>query len=136
MDKIYMEYVANLFGLELGEPFTLVNSNGDEDKNGYTFTEKGLKKMGDGTYKDTLSHDVTLANMFRGYYDIKKLPWKPVDGETYFMPYIRDGEADYEKDNYLGIDYEEKRYEAGLVCKTKNEAIEKAEKMLAVLKED
>lgn len=139
MDKNYMKYIANLFGLELDEPFTLLNSNGDMDKNGYIFTENGLEKSDkhiNGIYEHTERCNTILTNMFRGYYDIKKIPWKPVDGQGYFMPYISGGEADFESNSYWSSDCDETRYKAGLVCRTKAEAVEKAKKMLAALKED
>lgn len=40
MDKIYMKYVANLFDLELNEPFTLLSLEGDECKKRVHFHRK------------------------------------------------------------------------------------------------
>lgn len=139
MGKNYMKYIANLFGLELGEPFTIVNSNGDMDKNGYIFTENGLEKSDkhiNGIYEHTERCNTILTNMFRGYYDIKKIPWKPATGRNYFMPYISGGEADFDEKTYWDFECDEKRYKAGMICRTENEAVEKAEKMLAALKDD
>lgn len=138
MDKIYMKYVANLFGLELGEPFTLVNSDGDEVKNWYIFTENGLEKSDkfDGIYEITGGCDVTLGNMLRGYYDIKKIPWKPASGQDYYFPNTESGMA-YATAATWGDTFNDlERYKTSMVCKTANEAVEKAEKMLEALKED
>lgn len=135
----YMKHIANLFNLELGEPFTLLNSNGDEDKNGYIFTENGLEKSDEhinGIYEQTKGCDVILANMFRGYYDIKKIPWKPQDNDKYYFPNVQCGEAYATAAIWLDRPNDRQRYEAGMVCKTADESVEKAEKMLAALKED
>lgn len=139
MDKNYMKHVANLFGLELGEPFTLVNSNGDEDKNWYMFTECGLEKSDkhiNGVYKHTNNCDIILTNMFRGFTMIsRKYRRKPTYGQNYFVPYISGGEVGSDEKICMDLDCDEKRYKAGMICRTENEAKEKAEKMLAALKD-
>lgn len=69
------------------------------------------------------------------YITSKKIPWKPDYGQHYFVPYISSGEADFDEKTELGLESSKKCYEAGLICQTADEAIKKAEKMLAALKE-
>lgn len=132
MAKNYMKYIANQFGLELGEKFKLLYSDGTEREEKFTITENGLKNTESGLYDCT---DIYM-DMLRGCYDIKKLPWKPAISQGYYIPRIEDGRADYS--GYIWSDSHtcDKRYDNGLVCRTTDEAIEKAEKMLAVLKEE
>lgn len=65
----------------------------------------------------------------------KKLPWKPQIDEKYYIPYFATRSGDmfeiYRWDND-GVD--RKRYDMGIVCKTKEEAIALGQKMLAVAK--
>ena len=61
--------------------------------------------------------------------------WKPKVGETYYVPKLDDYEADYIDIIWSDFPWDEVRYNAGFVCHTKEEALELAEKMLAVAKE-
>lgn len=131
MAKNYMKYIANLFGLELGEKFKLLYPNGDEREEEYIITESGGLKRTDSGFFDCTD---TLMCMLKGCYDIKKLPWKPEYDEMYYFPDISAGIPAAGEDDWgeNAVDYN--RYEAGMVCKTEVEARKKSEKMLAVLK--
>lgn len=67
--------------------------------------------------------------------EVTEEPWRPNFQDTYFIPSIKGGEADvigygwgdYESDNL--------RLKAGLACKTKEEALAKAQKMLDSIKD-
>ena len=61
--------------------------------------------------------------------------WKPKVGETYYVPKLDDYEADYIDIIWSDFPWDEVRYNAGFVCRTKEEALELAEKMLTVAKE-
>lgn len=61
--------------------------------------------------------------------------WKPGIGETYFIPYLMFFEADCVTRVWAGAPIEKDWYKSGFVCRTKEEALELAEKMLAVAKE-
>lgn len=128
----YMEQVAEMLGVELEEVFGI---KGHSPIHRYRITESGVEYHDITERWYSLSPDL-LNKILTGQCEIKKLPWEPATGEDYFMPYISGGEADFERNSYWSSDCDKKRYEAGLVCKTKNEAIEKAGKMLAALKED
>lgn len=61
--------------------------------------------------------------------------WKPKVGETYYIPWITDNEADYIDIIWSDFPWDERWYTTGIVCRTKEEALELAERMLAVAKE-
>lgn len=82
MAKNYMPDVAKLLGVELEEEFN-IDSRG---KTIYKLTEKGLFALsilnGWEKYEDFL-----LAALLCGELTIKKLPWKPKNGDTYCSVY-------------------------------------------------
>lgn len=135
MNEIYMKYVASIFDLELDEPFMLVNLNDDVNKGVYVLTKNGLKKSPSDIYEHTPDLDTLLCDMLRGLYIIKKIPWKPHFGEIYYIPSLEDGEAYASKLCWADAYIDDQRYGANLVCKSEDEAIVKAEKMLAMLKD-
>lgn len=119
--------VADMLNVEMGESFKIIDEK-SKSVGIYYFTERGLFEKGFGINRHA------LAMLLEGNYIICKLPWKPMDGETYYFPDIFTGIPDANKDEWCNDDkYDKMRYETGMVCKTANEAIEKAEKMLAVL---
>ena len=61
--------------------------------------------------------------------------WKPEIGETYFSPCVMFCEADYDSYEWAGEPVEENWYKSGFVYRTMKEALDVAEKMLAVAKE-
>lgn len=130
MSKNYMVDIAEMLGIELGEKFILLSPNGDNPKGEYVITSNGLKRTESGLYDCT----DTLMCMLLGCYEIKK-PWKPKEGDTYHFPNIWFGIPLTEEDEWEGDTRDRKRYEANMVCKTTDEALKKAEKMLAALRE-
>lgn len=73
----------------------------------------------------------SFVRILDGAYIIKKLPWKPKDGEVYYFPNIFVGTSDADKDEWCDDDkYDKMHYEAGMVCKTVDEAKFKAKIML------
>ena len=77
-----------------------------------------------------------LKYILMGGARIIKLPWKPREGEKYYVPRIAirpyDRHYCYYWDN-SGVDI--KRYDMGIVCKTPEEAIALTEKMLVAINE-
>ena len=128
----HMKDIANLFGLELGEKFKLFYDNGDEREGEYIITEYGLKRTESGLYDCT---DILMC-MLQGCYEIKKLPWKPQDGEVYYFPDVSLGRPHADEDEWGDDARDNVRYEANMVCKTEKEAREKSKKMLKALKEE
>ena len=129
----HMKDIAKLFGLELGEKFKLLHLDGDERKEEFIMTESGgLKRTDSGLYDCT----DTLMCMIKGCYKIKKLPWKPQDGEVYYFPDVSLGRPHVDEAEWGDNARDNIRYEANMICKTEKEAWEKSEKMLAILREE
>lgn len=65
----------------------------------------------------------------------KMTKWKPEIGETYYIPCVLEFEPKCLDFVWNGFPWDRRRYAAGVICRTKDEAIELAQKMLAVAKE-
>lgn len=62
--------------------------------------------------------------------------WKPEIGETYYIPdMFCEGKEDILAYIWSDSELDYRKYEAGIVCRTKEEAIELSSKMLMVAKE-
>ena len=137
MRKNYMAEVAKLLGVELGESFKITSSTQGDYQNYYRFTENNcLEISDDGVEWITTIATVLLKHILMGDIRIVKLPWKPREGEKYYVPRIAvrpyDRHYCYYWDN-SGVDI--KRYDMGIVCKTPEEAIALTEKMLEAINE-
>ena len=131
-----MEDVAKLLGLELGQSFKIVDDTYGIRQSYYRLTEEnGCEISSDNTSWATVSAEV-LKWLIMGDVKISKLPWKPREGEKYYVPRIairpEDRHYYYYWDND-GVDI--KRYDMGIVCKTPEEAIALTEKMLEAINE-
>ena len=123
----YIPQIAKMLGVEMGERFEIIGHGFDR----YYFSDDGLfSECFDMALKETLS------NILIGRSKIKKLPWKPKVQEMYYSPYVGGGKADYTDSSWDNDDVDLARYDAGLVCRTKEEALEKAKKMLAAVVDD
>ena len=137
--KNYMAEVAGLFGVELGEVFKVTDDDSGKYHNYYRFTEKkGIEVSEDNVKWEADTAEVLVFKwLLIGVARIIKLPWKPQEGEKYYVPRIAirpyDRHYCYYWDN-SGVDI--KRYDMGIVYKTPEEAIALTKKMLAVAKED
>ena len=137
MSKNYMAEVAKLLGVELGESFKITSNTQGDYHNYYRFTENNcLEISDDGVEWKTTIAAVLLKHILMGDIRIIKLPWKPREGEKYYVPRIAirpyDRHYCYYWDN-SGVDI--KRYDMGIVCKTPEEAIALTEKMLEAINE-
>ena len=130
MNKNYMDKVAELLGLELGDEFALEKA---PEHSIYRISADGIEVY----HKEECYWEVLpqmLAHLLTGKERIIKMPWKPAEGERYYEPII---------DNFLGracftcwsgSEYDNYRYENGLVFRTEEEAIEMAKIMQTVAK--
>lgn len=132
--------VAKLLGVEVGEVFLIREYPSDSKmypdlKMYLKFTENGLERSFD---KDSWAKAAgwVWELIITGALKINKLPWKPREGEKYYVPRIAirpyDRHYCYYWDN-SGVDI--KRYDMGIVCKTPEEAIALTEKMLEAINE-
>ena len=137
MRNNYMAEVAKLLGVELGESFKITSDTHGDYQNYYRFTENNcLETSDDGVEWKIIKAEVLLKRILMGDIRIIKLPWKPREGEKYYVPRIAIRPYDrhywYYWDN-SGVDI--KRYDMGIVCKTPEEAIALTEKMLEAINE-
>ena len=137
MRKNYMAEVAKLLGVELGESFKITSNTQGDYHNYYRFTENNcLETSDDGVEWKIINAEVLLKRILMGNIRIVKLPWKPREGEKYYVPRIAIRPEDRHYYYYWsnsGVDI--KRYDMGIVCKTPEEAITMAKEMLTVAKE-
>ena len=132
----HMAEVAKLLGIELRETFKIADDIFGEHPKYYRFAENVcLEASNDGGKWETADAGV-LEDILMGDVRIIKLPWKPQEGEKYYVPRIAirpyDRHYCYYWDN-SGVDI--KRYDMGIVCKTPEEAIALTEKMLVAINE-
>jgi hypothetical protein len=73
-----------------------------------------------------------LEHLLIGAIGIKR-PWKPQEGEAYFIPCINYVESRMSlKFDWHGSDADYKRYRLKIVCRTQEEAVELTKKMMLV----
>ena len=112
MAKNYMQDVARMLGVELGEEFKL---DGTETK--YKFTENGLYFYApDGWWQ---CPSVLLPRILRGNVEIVKVPWQPKNGDEYYYPACDFKDVFSTNWTYSVVDFAYK--EAGLIFKTYEE---------------
>lgn len=130
-----MPSVAALLGVELDEVF-FVKEYQDYPKYPKTylkFTESGLVNS-----VDLISWTKTTSWMWEqlitGALKINRLPWKPKMEEKYYVPCIHYAESSMcSVFPWRGDNADNKLYQLGLVCKTREEAIAMTKKMIAGL---
>ena len=76
-----------------------------------------------------------LTQLLTGESEIIKLPWKPKFGEAYYIPVIPCVRPVCEEERWKNTEEERIYYEMGFICKTGEEAVALARRMLAVAKE-
>ncbi len=136
MSKNYMTTVAAVLGVEMGDTFKVVYIDSNiEDEKYFQLTKKGLETSDDGIHWRGTVPSV-LQDLMTGKARVATLPWKPRINETYYIPCIvADPEYMFSVRSWNDKDYDNEYYRMGLVCKTKEEAVELARRMLTVAKE-
>ena len=115
MAKNYMQDVANILGVELGEEFEILNS-------GYIYKideDEGLmhRRLSDNFWHNSSAHD--FENLLTGKKEIIKLPWQPKEGDRFYFPATDFQYSCPETWDNHPIDFALK--EAGMAFKTKEE---------------
>ena len=135
MSKNYMAEVAKLLGVELRETFKIADDIFGEHPKYYRFAENVcLEASNDGGKWETADAGV-LEDILMGDVRIVKLPWRPKYDETYYTASISNAFG-YNSFYWKGDDSDEKYYNFGIICKSKEEAIALRQKMLAVAKKN
>ena len=119
----YMEKVAEMLGVELGEKFTMIDTATREECN-YEYYIDNLclcAIIGGDSYEDRLG----LQRVLNGRYKVIKLPWKPKDNETVFYLDGRDNVncMQFSKSSH----YDLMIYKLGKLYRTREEAEAHAE---------
>lgn len=81
----YYKQIAEMLGLELGQEFRLIKSDGEKvDDDLYKITEDGIvyQKEKNGFWLSEPSS--TLSCLLKGSYKAVPKPWKPKEGEEYW----------------------------------------------------
>lgn len=125
----HMSGVANLLGVELEEVFRI-----EKYECYFRITENDFESSFNRG-KWSTGDSLTLKRILNGAITIKKLPWKPKNDEEYYIPNISNV-AGYDSFYWQRDDLDEKYYNLGVICKSKEEAIALGQKILAVAKEN
>lgn len=122
----YAEQVANMLGVKLREAFNIPGVPNML----FMITDEGAKFF---NYEDKKWHTSSiLSDIFCGSYKNIEKKWKPARYENYYFPTpITKVLWAYTK--WVDSPNDNTRYERGLVCKTKEEAISLAKKMLTAV---
>lgn len=92
-------------------------------------------KGGEDKINWEVSATVSLRDLMIGNTQIINLPWKPALGERYYSPNIFNSSL-YGFTSWNDNTFDNESYKRGLVCKTKDEAINITKKMLAIAQEE
>lgn len=124
-----MTEVAKLLGVKLEEEFCTTESSVK-----YKLTERGLRSYSKTRdWWDDASY--TLTRLLAGGIKVESSPWEPKMGEDYYIP-RPDTVVRFAIFRWRGDENDVYRHRQDLVCKSANEAIGVAEKMLTALYEE
>ena len=132
MDNKIIE-VAKLLGVELGQSFKITSDTEGDYQNYYRFTENNCLEMSDDGVDWETAAAATLRDILMGDIRIVKLPWEPRDNEHYFIPEITTPEM-FGYLRWTNDHVDNHMYKHGLICRTKEEAIRKAELLMEYFK--
>lgn len=131
----YMNRVAEMLGLKLGETFRITKDN-DERVRYFRFTKEGIIVSQNSVHWNDITTAIVLEDILAGRAKVVALPWKPKNNEVYYIPCIHpNGSFMWTSVTWEGNKGDNKLYQLGLVCKTPEEAVALTKKMLAVAKE-
>lgn len=120
-----IEKTVQFLGLKMNEPFKI---EGRAEKL-YRITNTGLQKYWshDGENEWVFEHQKIFLDLIFGVKKIKKISRKPRDGELCFIPYIHNNKNSYLELLWRDEPQYEWFYDNGMVFRTKEEAMAKAE---------
>jgi len=127
-----VEKIAELLGVEVNENFTVINEYGEVVFHKAYIGTTGLAVNG-------ARQDEALGMLLHGLYKIIKLPWVPKNHEYYYLVDIT-GIEDRHRGDCNSWDEDQDKFNKHalknkMVCKTKEEAIERANKILELWKD-
>ena len=131
ISNTYFPEIAKMLGVEINEKFKILDVESGVIFENYYFLNDGLYHI-DFNEKKHNTSCLSLYKLLSKQYEIQKLPWAPKAGE---ICYIVDLTSTYYGWIYQDINYFNILLELGLIVKTKEEAIERFNELLNVLKE-
>lgn len=135
----FMVKLADCLGVKMGETFKIADKCTGIFPHDYRITKKrGIERLRDGTNRwETLNGETFRWFLTADIKIVHELPWKPQQGEEYYVPQIAvHHERMYYKCIWGNDSLDMQRYNMLLVYKTKDKAIIKAKKMLTALWEE
>ena len=131
--KNYMKNIAKMLGVGLGEVFSIKYDEGVYNCY-FRFTENGLERSPDGVNNWDSAWTSYYHNLLTGREVIVKY-WKPKIGDEYYIPsFAFYPEIRYKNYVWDGGEIDYFWLTNGLVYKTKEEAINMTDKLLAFAK--
>lgn len=131
--KNYMKNTAKILGVELGEVFSIKHDEGVYNCY-FRFTENGLERSPDGVNNWDSAWTSYYHNLLTGREVIVKY-WKPKIYDEYYIPsFAFDPDNRYTNFIWNGGDIDHFWLTNGLICKTKEKAINMTGKLLALAK--
>lgn len=117
MAENLMQKLAKLLGVDIGEEFIIENADRKEN---VVLAMDGFHVI---QPNDVLGpdHGKLLSKVLQGFYEVKKLPWKPKYKEEYFYPNIRQKTVTIEQWTDETFDYAIKAL--GMIYRTREEAM-------------
>lgn len=120
MAKNYMQDVARMLGVELGEEFMIEDADGYLiDTNVYNLTEIGCFYSKNRNDISAGSGNGRFLGILQGSFKIRKLPWQPGLCDAYYYPNHTFRSVEGNLWDNSAIDFALK--EAGMIFKTKAE---------------
>ena len=132
----HMPEVAKMLGVELGEEFEIVFPEPCSCHATAMFTDEGVRIINTDVYDIYNFKAYILRDLCTGVYGIKRKPWKPKRGETYW--YVeKDGdicEMEWHPCRYMSDHVN--RYKLGNCYRTREEAEANRDKWIAFYASD
>lgn len=120
MAKNYMQDVAKMLGVELGEEFMIEDADGYLiDPDFYSITKVGCFYRASDNSKNNGVGNGKLLGILQGQFKIRKLPWQPRKGDKYYRPSAYFKCVDVALWEGYSSDFALK--EAGMIFRTKEE---------------
>ncbi len=129
MSSDKMDKLADALGVRMNKAFRLVGQGSTQ----YIITKYGLSKLEDG--QELPADDNILYLLFRGMYEIEREPSEPKRGSFFYVPDFGCKEL-FRPSIWANEPQQLEVYKNGVVCKTPDEAIEMAKKMLEAVNDE
>lgn len=131
-----MKNIAQGLGVKLNEVF-LIDDDKYHIRDYFRITENDLEydfRRQFSSHSWGPADNRVLVLLVTGRVEIRKLPWVPKKGNTYYTPFVS-GYCSFMSYAWNGDDVDKANLKNGVICKTPEEAIKMTMKMLEAIKE-